>query len=117
MRGRIQRMWKCTVRAALCALFAAAPAPAAAQGAVPPKPLRFIVPYPPGAGTDVVARLIGGKLTDAWAQPVVIDFRPGASATLGPDLLAKSPPDGYTLVLVTSTFTMTPALQKVPYDP
>jgi tripartite-type tricarboxylate transporter receptor subunit TctC len=83
----------------------------------PSKPLRLVVPFPPGGGTDIVARVLGAKLTEAWGQPVVIEHRPGASATLGPDLVSKSVPDGYTLVLVTSTFTMTPALQKVPYDP
>jgi tripartite-type tricarboxylate transporter receptor subunit TctC len=98
------------------AIFAAA-LHASAQTPYPTKPLRFIVPFPPGAGTDVVARVIGAKLTDTWGEPVVIEYRPGASATLGPDLVAKSLPDGHTLVIVTSTFTMTPALQKVPYDP
>ena len=91
-------------------------APALAQ-TYPSKPLRLVVPFPPGGGTDIVARVLGAKLTEAWGQPVVIEHRPGASATLGPDLVSRSAPDGYTLVLVTSTFTMTPALQKVPYDP
>jgi tripartite-type tricarboxylate transporter receptor subunit TctC len=109
------RIRKLLASAALAAL--ALPLPLSAQTTYPSKPLRFVVPYPPGAGTDVVARLIGTKLTESWGQPVVMDFRPGASATLGPDVVAKSPPDGYTFVIVTSTFTMTPGLQKVPYDP
>ena len=106
-----------SMRILLAVLLAAALPSAWAQVAYPARPLRLIVPFPPGAGTDVVARLVGGKLTNAWGQPVVVEFRPGASATLGPDLVAKSAPDGHTLVIVTSTFTMTPALQKVPYDP
>jgi tripartite-type tricarboxylate transporter receptor subunit TctC len=98
-------------------MFAAIPTSAGAQTPYPTKPIRIVVPFPPGGGVDLLARIVGGKLTDAWGQPLVIDHRPGASATLGPDLVAKSPPDGHTLVLVTTSFTMTPGLQKVPYDP
>lgn len=90
---------------------------APAQGVYPSKPIRIVVPYTPGGGVDLLARIVGGKLTEAWGQPVVIDHRPGGSATLGPAFVAKSPPDGHTLVLVTTGFTMTPGLQKVPYDP
>jgi tripartite-type tricarboxylate transporter receptor subunit TctC len=92
-------------------------AAALAQAVYPAKPIRIVVPYTPGGGVDVLARVVGGKLTEAWGQPAVIDHRPGGSATLGPALVAKSPPDGHTLVLVTTGFTMTPGLQKVPYDP
>jgi tripartite-type tricarboxylate transporter receptor subunit TctC len=91
-------------------------AAALAQAVYPAKPIRIVVPYTPGGGVDVLARVVGGKLTEAWGQPAVIDHRPGGSATLGPALVAKSPPDGHTLVLVTTGFTMTPGLQKVPYD-
>ncbi|HYC44606.1 MAG TPA: tripartite tricarboxylate transporter substrate binding protein [Burkholderiales bacterium] len=100
----------------LLAGLAVAPA-ALAQTAYPTKPIRIVVPFTPGGGVDLLARIVGGKLTEAWGQPTVIDHRPGASATLGPALVAKSQPDGYTLVLVTTGFTMTPGLQKVPYDP
>jgi tripartite-type tricarboxylate transporter receptor subunit TctC len=102
---------------AALALAALLSAPAAAQPSYPAKPLRVIVPFPPGGGVDLLARVVGAKLTEAWGQPVLVEHRPGASATLGPELVAKSPPDGYTLVLITTTFTMTPGLQKVPYDP
>ncbi len=88
-----------------------------AQAPYPSKPIRIVVPFTPGGGVDLLARVVGGKLTEAWGQPTVIDHRPGGSATLGPAVAAKSPPDGYTLVLVTTGFTMTPGLQKVPYDP
>jgi tripartite-type tricarboxylate transporter receptor subunit TctC len=91
--------------------------PAAAQVTFPTKPLRIVVPFPPGGGVDLLARILGGKLTDAWGQAVVVEHRPGASATLGADLVAKSPPDGYSMVLVTTSFAMTPGMQKVPYDP
>ena len=88
-----------------------------AQAPYPSKPIRIVVPYTPGGGVDFLARNVGGMLTQAWGQPAIIDHRPGGSATLGPAYAAKSPPDGYTLVLVTTGFTMTPGLQKVPYDP
>lgn len=87
------------------------------QTTYPTKPIRIVVPFTAGGGVDLLARVVGGKLTDAWGQPTIIDHRPGGSATLGPAVVAKSAPDGYTLVLVTTGFTMTPALQKVPYDP
>lgn len=90
---------------------------ALAQPAYPSKPIRIVVPYTAGGGVDLLARTVGAKLTEAWGQPTIIDHRPGGSATLGPAFAAKAAPDGYTLVLVTTGFTMTPALQKVPYDP
>ena len=89
--------------------------PLAAQP-YPSKPVRIIVPFPPGGGVDVVARVVGRKLSDTLAQPVIVENRGGASATLGADVVAKAPPDGYTIGLFTSTLLMTPALQKVPYD-
>ena len=70
---------------------------AAAQSTYPNKPLRFIVPYPPGSGTDIVARMLGQKLTEAWGQQVTIDNRPGAGAIIGVDVVAKAAPDGYTI--------------------
>ena len=90
-------------------------APLAAQS-YPSKPVRIIVPYPPGGGVDVVARVVGRRLTDALGQPVVIENRGGAAGVLGADIVAKAPPDGYTIGLMTSTLLMAPALQKVPYD-
>src|SRR5579862_6361425 len=87
-----------------------------AQTGYPAKPIRLIVPYPPGAGTDIIARTVGQKLGEALGQQIVVDNR-GGGGVIGADAAAKSPPDGYTMVLVTSTFAMTPALQKPPYDP
>lgn len=85
--------------------------------AYPTKPIRLIVPYPPGAGTDIIARTVGQKLGETLGQQVVVDNRGGGGGVIGADAAAKSPPDGYTMVLVTSTFAMTPTLQKPPYDP
>lgn len=103
--------------AALVLALSVVPSFTCAQTAYPLKPIRIVVPFTAGGGVDLLARIVGGKLTDAWGQPTIIDHRPGGSATLGPAVVAKSAPDGYTLVLVTTGFTMTPALQKVPYDP
>ena len=82
----------------------------------PSKPVRIIVPYPPGGGVDVVARIVGRRLADTLAQPVLVENRGGAAGVLGADIVAKASPDGYTMGLLTSTLLMTPALQKVPYD-
>ena len=90
-------------------------APLSAQP-YPAKPVRIIVPFLPGGGVDVVARVVGRKLSDTLAQPVIVENRGGAAGTLGADVVAKAPPDGYTIGLFTSTLLMTPALQKVPYD-
>ena len=96
---------------------AAIPAPAGAQE-YPSKPIRFIVPYAPGGGLDVVGRPIAQKLFEQWGQPVLIENRPGASTTLGANAVAKAAPDGYTLMLTLSSLTSGPALyRKLPYDP
>ena len=83
----------------------------------PAKAVRFIVPYPPGGATDIIARSIGGKLSAALAQQFVIDNRAGGGQKIGTALAAKSPADGYTLLLVSVTHSINPALDnKLPYD-
>ena len=83
----------------------------------PVKPIRFIVPYPAGGGTDIIARLIGSKLTDAWGQQVVVENRAGASGILGNDLVAKAAPDGYTVLIGITTLVQMPHLNsKLPYE-
>ncbi len=84
----------------------------------PDRPIRIIVPFPAGDGLDVQARLIGQKLSERLGQQVVIDNKPGAGTLIGMDAAVKSPGDGYTIVLVTTTYAINPALRdKVPYDP
>lgn len=81
----------------------------------PNRPLRFIVPYPPGALTDVLARVIGDRLASALRQPVVVENRAGAGTLIGADLVAKAPPDGYTLLMATSTtLGISPAIYSKP---
>ena len=83
----------------------------------PAKPIRIVVGFAPGGPTDIYARLIGQKLTAAWGQPVIVDARPGASGNIGADIVAKSPPDGYTLMLPSFSIAVNPSLYtKLPYD-
>ena len=85
----------------------------------PTKPIRFIVPYPPGGGNDTLARLFGSKLTEAWGQQVVVDNRPGAGTIIGTQIAARAVPDGYTLLLSSiATHAIAPHLYAKPgYDP
>src|SRR5215204_4592594 len=84
----------------------------------PNKPIRIIVPYPPGGTSDILARAIGQKLTDALGQPILVENKPGANGNLGADLVAKSPPDGYTLLLADiGAIAISPSLYKLPFDP
>jgi len=99
-------------------MFACANAiPVFAQPQYPVKPLRLIVPYPPGGGTDTLARLLVQKLSEALGQQVVLDNRPGAGANIGVEAAAKSPPDGYTLLLATIANAISASLYtKLNYD-
>src|SRR5712664_4950533 len=99
-------------------LFAAAAASALAQG-YPAKPIKIIVPFAPGGNVDITARLVAPGLTEALGQPVVVENKPGAGGTIGADLVAKSTPDGYTLLMGSnSTFSVAPSLYpKNPYHP
>ena len=88
-----------------------------AQQAYPTRPIRFIVPYPPGGSTDPMARLAAGKLADRWGQSVVVDNRPGGNTIIGNDLAAKAPADGYTILLASSALLTTPSLfPQLPYN-
>jgi tripartite-type tricarboxylate transporter receptor subunit TctC len=84
----------------------------------PSKAVRIVVPLAPSGSTDLTARLVAAKLSDSWGQPVMVDNRAGAGTMIGTDLVAKSPPDGFTLLMVTSAFAVNFSLmQKVPYKP
>ena len=103
-----------TLLAAAFPLLAQAQAPAELW---PSKPVKLVVPFAAGGPTDTVARLIALQLQATWKQPVVIDYKPGAGTTLGTNVVAKSPPDGYTLGMAISAHTINPSLvPNMPYD-
>jgi tripartite-type tricarboxylate transporter receptor subunit TctC len=102
---------------ALCAGIAFAAGPAAAQR-LSERPIFLVVPFTPGSGPDVLARIVGEEIRKRWNQPVVIENKPGASGNLGAAAAARAAPDGHTLVLSVNTFLMNAALYKnLPYDP
>jgi tripartite-type tricarboxylate transporter receptor subunit TctC len=105
--------------AALAAGGLAAPAVSYADQTFPTKPLRIVVPFTPGGTSDVLARLIGIKLSESWGQPVVIENRTGAGGTIGAGIVAKATPDGHTLLISSAAFTISAALHadNLPYDP
>lgn len=107
-----------TVVAAFLVMASALTLPVSAQS-FPAKPVRFVVPYPPGGPLDEIARAVGQKLTPVWGQQVLVDNRSGAGGSIGADVVAKSPPDGYTMVLGNSgPITVNVTLRKnLPYDP
>ena len=108
--------FRSTILALLLALIVA---PALAQTPYPERPIHIIVPFPAGGPSDVMARLIGDKMSADFGQGVVIDNRPGANTLIGAEFVAKSPPDGYTLLMaIDSTLVMNQYLySKLPYDP
>jgi tripartite-type tricarboxylate transporter receptor subunit TctC len=108
-----------TRRAIFALALAATGATAFAQTAYPNKPIRLVVPFPPGGGTDLIARTVAQRLTDTLKWTIIIDNRPGAGGNIGVDSVAKAAPDGYTLVIgQTSNLAVNPTLYpKLPYDP
>lgn len=102
--------------AARLALAAAALAATTAFAAFPDKPIRLVVPFAPGGGTDLIARTLGAGMSSELGQQVIIDNKPGAGTIIGTDLVAKSPPDGYTIVIASFAHAVNPSLvTKLPY--
>ena len=105
------------MKAVLILLTSAAAGAAFAQApAYPSKSIRMVIALAPGGGTDTAGRLIGQKLSQMWGVPVVADNRPGAGGSIASDLVAKAPPDGYTILTNSSGITITPSLMKIGYD-
>ena len=104
---------------ALC-MMAALVHPAMAQSAAdkyPDKPIKIVIPFPPGGSTDTLGRAIAQKLQETWGQPVLVENRPGASTLIGSAMVAKAPADGYTLIVAVSSHTTNPAMQaSMPFD-
>jgi len=108
----------CRVAGLSAALATAFPVAHAYAQTYPLKPIRLVVPYPAGTGTDIVARAIGQKLSTRPGYSVVIDNRPGGGTIIGMDIAAKATPDGYTLLLATTSLAITPGLHdRLPFDP
>lgn len=100
-----------------CALLVCTASTIAFGQSFPTKPIRLVVPLAPGGGGDIVSRLIAQKISEPLGQAVVVDNRPGGSTIIGTEIVARSAPDGYTLVMATSSHGINPALHKLPYDP
>jgi tripartite-type tricarboxylate transporter receptor subunit TctC len=101
---------------AAAAMSVLSPIAALAQ-AYPTKPVRLMVPFPPGGATDIIARLLAAKMQEVWGQPVVIETKPGAGTVVGTDYVAKSAPDGHTLGMVVTAHVINPSLRpNMPYD-
>src|SRR5689334_13772778 len=101
----------------LVGLSSPAYAQSPATGAYPSRLVRMVTAFVPGGTGDMVARAIAKRLSDAWGQPVVVDPRPGAGMVIATDAVAKAPPDGYTLLMVSASFSVNPSLySKLPFD-
>ena len=103
----------------LLTLSMGAPLPSAfaAADAYPSKPVRLVIPFPPGGSNDIVGRLIGAKLTERLGKQVIVDNRGGAGGVIGSEQVAKAEPDGYTLLIVSAAYAFNPSLYKLPFDP
>ncbi|HSQ05326.1 MAG TPA: tripartite tricarboxylate transporter substrate-binding protein, partial [Burkholderiales bacterium] len=113
----MKRVLQCLTAVACFGIFAMQGADAAGTK-YPSRPVRMIVPFAPGGPTDVIARIVAQKLTEAWGEQVVVDNRAGAGGNIGMGLAANAAPDGYTILVVSSSFVVNPTLYKqVPYDP
>src|SRR5512142_1991358 len=115
--GACMSNFRCAVAGAV--VLASLPYAAAwAQGNYPTKPIRIVIGTPAGGGSELMARYIGQPFTQAWGQPVVVEPHPGASGNIAAELVAKAPPDGYTLYVPYGTHTVNPSLYpNVRYDP
>src|SRR3954453_14626655 len=106
------------VLTALVAAFGLAiTASAQAQSSYPDKPVRLVVPFPAGSGTDIIGRILAQKMSEDFGQTVLVDNRPGASTIVGTEIVAKAAPDGYTMVMASNNHAMNPSLfeGKLPF--
>ena len=101
----------------LAAAVAALALPAVAQQDWPSKPVKIVVPFAPGGGSDFIARYIARRLSDELKQPFIVDNKPGAGGNIGAEQGIKSPPDGYTLTLIASSYTVNPSVYRLNFDP
>jgi tripartite-type tricarboxylate transporter receptor subunit TctC len=113
----IEQWWAGVAWMAATLLACLATSASAIAQQYPTKPVRIIVPFAPGGSNDILARLVGQKLTEAWGQQVIVENRPGGGTVIGTDVVAKSAPDGYTLLMVSPSHSTNPTLvKKLPFD-
>ena len=110
------KRYRALMRRIVAALLIGMATTAVAQPVYPAKPIRIISPYPPGGTTDIMARMVGPKLTESWGQPIIVDNRPGGNTIIGSEAMVKSPPDGYTLLSILTSHVIVPNLAPTPYD-
>ena len=101
----------------LCLYTVNAVAQAGDAARFPAKPIRMIVPFPPGGSNDILGRFLAQKMTERLGQQTLVDNRPGADGIIGTEVAVRAPADGYTILIVSTTYTMNPAIHKLPYDP
>ena len=106
-----------TIPTLVIAMLLATPAAGFAAQSYPERPVRIVVPVPAGGGVDNMARIVGRHFNAKWGQPFVVDNRPGAGGSLGAGIVARAAPDGYTLMVSSSSYVTNAAIRKVPYDP
>jgi tripartite-type tricarboxylate transporter receptor subunit TctC len=118
MQQMLSKVTWLTTAALLAVAASAAAQKPAADAEYPARPVRLIVPFAPGGGTDIIARLVGQEIGQNWGQPVVVDNRGGSGGIIGTQLASKASPDGYTMVLCSLALSYSPALySKLPFDP
>lgn len=115
----LKRDWSSHLLALACALLTLGLGASSTYAQnYPVRPIRILVPYPPGGANDILARLVGEKLSANWGQAVIVDNRPGGNTVIATDLTAKASPDGHTMILTSSTHPVLPSLYaKLPFDP
>jgi tripartite-type tricarboxylate transporter receptor subunit TctC len=99
------------------AVLVSAAVPDARSASYPTKPVRLVVPFPPGGGTDLLSRIFAVPLTETFGQPVIVDNRPGAGGSLGAEIVARAEPDGYTIILVSASYAASGAYHNLSFDP
>jgi tripartite-type tricarboxylate transporter receptor subunit TctC len=114
MKSRLVKTLGILIAVSILLIF---PSAVLAADSYPSKPIKLIIPFPPGGSNDIVGRLIAAKLTERLGKQVVVDNRGGAGGVLGTEMVAKSEPDGYTLLIASAAYGFNPALYKLPFDP